>query len=219
MSMFGFHFVTGLLQEVGWPRRKGLFNGTAVIDTTILDSAIDQMVDWAAALGAGRPTLALQIVAEAFRDREMQNFERRGIKILIEGGRTENERWRVTEAIAPHDIARPIEFRFADNGPTIDVRGFKENRLSLELWFLEGLLWGIDNPRAFETWYQLHYEEQIKMLPLMRKAGVAVVEPLDLPHFLADSEEILRNYEREFGPLPAVPESLLADARALGVRL
>lgn len=53
----------------------------------------------------------------------------------------------------------------------------------------------------------------------MRQAGLAVDELPDLPRFLADGEEILRNYELEFGPLPAIPESLLADARTLGVRL
>jgi hypothetical protein len=62
MAIFGFYFVSGLLREAGWPRKQGLFRRD-VLDTTILDSAIDQMVDWAASLGAGRPALALQIVA------------------------------------------------------------------------------------------------------------------------------------------------------------
>ena len=63
MSIFGFYFVSEILREAGWPRRKGVFNSTAVIDTIILDGATDQMIDWAAALGAGRPTLALQALA------------------------------------------------------------------------------------------------------------------------------------------------------------
>lgn len=235
MSIFGFYFVTGLMQEAGWPRRKGLFNSTAVIDTIILDAVIDQMIDWAAGLGAGRPTLALQTIAEMHRDRDWNSDERPDIKVFIEGVRTENENWRATSAIAPHDVVQPTRFAGADahrqavegimkngskwKGPTMDVKDFKETRPLLEHFFQEGVLWGLVNAEAFETWYQAHHEDQIQRLPLMRQADLAVGELPNLPQFLADSEEILRNYERDVCQLPAVPESLLADARTLGVRL
>jgi hypothetical protein len=217
MSIFGFYFVTGLLREAGWPRRKGFLNNTAVIDTTILDSAIDQMVDWAAALGAGRPTLAIQTIAEMFRDRDWIGDERPNIKVFIESARTENENWRAAGAIAPHDVVKPA--RFAGTGRTIDAKDFKGLGPPLEHWFLWGVLWGIANPTAFEKWYHAYFEDQINKLPLMRDAGLAVEAPPDLAESLADSEVILRNYERDISPLPAIPESLLADARALGRQL
>jgi len=232
MSIFGFHFVTGLLQEMGWPRRKGFFNSTAVIDKFILDHTIDQMVDWAAALGAGRPKLALQAIANIFRDRDWSSDERPDIKRYIEDARTDEENWRFGNAIAPHDVVQRTRFADSDQaaegimktgpkwkGPTMDVKDFKQLRVPLEQWFLDGVLWGLGNPTAFVTWYQARYEEQIQRLPLMGQAGLAVDELPDLPRFLTDSEEILRNYELEFGSLPAIPESLLADARTLGVRL
>lgn len=50
MAIVGFYFVSGLLRVAGWPRKQGVFR-KEVLDTAILDSAIDQMVDWAAALG------------------------------------------------------------------------------------------------------------------------------------------------------------------------
>jgi dGTPase len=65
MATFGCFFVTGLLREAGWPRPQGLLR-KEVIDTMILDSAIDQMIDWSAAIGAGRPRLGLQVIAEMF---------------------------------------------------------------------------------------------------------------------------------------------------------
>lgn len=173
MSIFGFHFVTGLLQEAGWPRRKGFFNSTAVIDKFILDHTIDQMVDWAAALGAGRPKLALQTIANIFRDRDWNSVGRPDIN-FIEGARTENERWRMTDPVAPHDVVQPTRFADADQvaggimktgpmwkGPTLDVKDFKQLRVPLEQWFLDGVLWGLGNPTAFVTWYQAHYEDQI----------------------------------------------------------
>lgn len=231
MSIFGFYFVTGLLREAGWPRRKGFFDSTAVIDIIILDGAIDQMVDWAAVLGAGRPTLALQTIAEVFRDRDWSGDDRPNIKAFIESARADKESWRATGGFAPHDVVQRT--RFAGDGyhqaaegilktgtkwkaPTMPVKEFKELRLPLEHWFLEGVLWGLANPEAFETWYQTDYHDKMTGLPQMREAGLAVDPLPDLPECLANSEEILRNYERDIGPLPAVPESLLADAQALG---
>src|SRR4030042_243021 len=51
-SIFGFYYVVGLLSHMGWPRRRGLFSSEAVVDSLILDSAIDQMIDWSANIGA-----------------------------------------------------------------------------------------------------------------------------------------------------------------------
>ncbi|MEQ1910023.1 MAG: hypothetical protein ABMA15_14435 [Vicinamibacterales bacterium] len=50
----------------------------------------------------------------------------------------------------------------------------------------------------------------------MRQVGLAVDAMPDLPKFLEDAEELLRNFERDAGTLPAIPEKLLKDARALG---
>lgn len=235
MSIFGVYFVTGLMREAGWPRRKGIFNSTAVFDALILDHAIDQMIDWAAALGAGRPMLALQTIANIFRDRDWTSDERPNIKLFMEEARAENENWRAGCAVAPHKVVQPTRFAGADvhrqaaegimelgakwKAPTMDVKDFKELRQPLEHWFLQGVLWGLGNPGAFETWYRTHFEERTKSLDFMRQSGLAIEEPIDLPEFLADSEMILRNYERDIGPLPPIPESLLADARALGIVL
>lgn len=235
MSIFGFYFVTGLLREAGWPRRKGLFNSTAVIDTIILDEAINQMVDWGAALGAGRPTLALQAVAEMFRDRDWSSDGRPDIRAFIESARAENENWRVPLSIAPHDVVQRTRLSGDDayrhaaeglirtgwkwRGPTTTVKDFKQMRLALEQWFLAGVLWGFANPDAFEAWYQAQFEDRMTKLELMRESGLAIEPPVGLAQFLADSEEILRNYERDIDPLPAIPESLLADAQAIGRRV
>lgn len=215
MSIFGFYFVSGLLQEAGWPKKKGLFK-KEVIDTIILDGAIDQMVDWAAGIGAGRPTLALQAIAEMFRGRDWNGDNAPSIKRFIESVRAENESWRETNIIAPRDVVKPT--RFAKAHPTLDAKKFADEwiRISLEQWFLEGLLWGFANPAVFEKWYYSRIGDQTKRLAFMRQSGLVVDAAPDLSQFLADSEKLLRNYERDIGPLPAIPEKLLAEARALG---
>ncbi len=43
--IIGFHFFASLLHETGWPRKQGLFR-RLVVDTTIVDLIIDQMITW-----------------------------------------------------------------------------------------------------------------------------------------------------------------------------
>ena len=83
MSIFGFYFVGSFLREAGWPRRRGMFRGESY-DTAIVDAVIDQMIDWAAALGAGRPRLALQVIAEMFRDRDWEGDHAPNIKMIVD---------------------------------------------------------------------------------------------------------------------------------------
>lgn len=232
MSIFGFYFVSGLMQEAGWPRRKSVFNSTAVVDVMILDHAIDQMIDWAAALGAAYPRLALQTMAEVFRDRDWNSDGRPDIKSFIDAARRENESWRGTDVLAPHEVVQRARFAGHDahrraaegiqkkgakwKGPTMDVKNFKELRVPLEQWFLEGVLWGFGNPDAFGKWFEAHYEDQIWRVPVMREVGLAVDALPNEAQFLKDSEVILRKYEQEISPLPAILASLMADAQALG---
>lgn len=215
MSIFGFYFVSGLLREAGWPRKKGLLN-KAVLDTAILDAAIFQMIDWAACLGAERPMLALQAIAEIYRERDWNSDDVPEISKLINGLKAKDELWRATSGVVPRDVVRPT--RFADAGPTLDAKALTDARArsALEKWFLLGLLWGFSNPEAFRSWYKLYASDLMDGLPAMRQAGLMVDVPADLPQLLAESEAILRRYERDIGPLPDIPAKLLADARALG---
>lgn len=66
MAVFGLFYVKSMLQEAGWPRKKGLLR-KEVIDTFFLDRVIDQMINWGAALGA--PTIATADLAAARRSR------------------------------------------------------------------------------------------------------------------------------------------------------
>ncbi len=66
----GFYYIIGLLHHLGWPKRRGLFNSEAIINSIILDSAIDQMIDWSASIGACRPNTALQIIATMFDEED-----------------------------------------------------------------------------------------------------------------------------------------------------
>lgn len=137
MSIFGYYFVGSLLREAGWPRKQGLFRGEAY-DTTIADAAIDQMVDWAASLGAGRPTIALQMIAEMFRDRNWDGDDAPQIKTFIDGVR---ESWNGAPNAAPREIVQPMRLG-STFGSSISAKNFQDARLrvALEQNVLEALL-------------------------------------------------------------------------------
>ena len=216
MSIFGYYFVGSLLREAGWPRKQGVLRREAY-DTTIADAAIDQMVDWAASLGAGRPRIALQIIAEMFRDRDWQGEGAPQIEKFITGA---GESWDQMPKEAPREIVEPIRLQSAF-GMSIILRDFQDSRLrtALEQNVLEALLWGLANPDRFAMWYAGAAQRQQSSLDVMQKAGLATGPLPPLPEFFDQSEAVVRNYEREVGTLPEIPKKLLFDSRGLGVKV
>lgn len=216
MSIFGYYFVKSLLRAAGWPRKQGLFKREGY-DTAIMDAAIDQMVDWAASLGAGRPSLALRIIAEMFRDRNWESDGAPQIRSFIGAAR---ESWDSAPNAAPRQVVQPIRLAKAF-GASISTKDFQDARLrvALEQNVLEALLWGLANPDRFATWYAGAAQRLQSSLNHMRSSGLAIDALPSMAEFFDQSEEIIRNYERDIAPLPTIPEKLLSDARALGLNV
>jgi hypothetical protein len=215
MSIFAFYFAAQLLQEAGWPRKLGMFKSEGY-DTSIVESAYAQSIDWGAALGAGRPRLALQMIAEMLRDRNWEGDDAPDVKVVVEGSQ---ETWSKTAS--PQEAAQPLELAKHWGKSTISVQEFTDRRLlpMMDQVLLEALLWGLSNPDRFDAWYTSNVADHESKLPLMRSAGVDVGELPSLPQFYEDSEQIVRDYERDIGPLRSIPPKLLADAEALGWRV
>jgi hypothetical protein len=216
MSIFGFYFVSDLLSEMGWPRKQGI-RKRQVYDLSIVDVAIAQSVDWGAALGAGRPRLSLQMIAEMFRDRDWDSDDAPNVKMVIDelAGRAT---W--SAAASPQDAVQPPQL--GEHGRSISWEEFNEPkwRPIMEQLVLDALLWGLSNPDRLEAWYGANLAHRESMTPTYRQMGLDIeLAPPPLPEFLANSEQIVRDYERDIGPLPAIPPRLLDDATALGWRI
>ena len=206
--MFSYYFITRLLQEAGWPRKQGMFRGEAY-DTDMVDLAVGQSHEWAAALGAGRPRFALQMIAEMFSDRDWEGDDAPDIKGFVTGAD-----W--SDVTAPQEASPRAQF--AEHGKSMRPEQLQEARMRalLDQQLLFGLLWGLANPDRFEAWYGSKLADYGEMLPTYREAGLDVDQPPTLPGFYEASETIIRDYEADIGPLPAIPARLLDDARALG---
>lgn len=213
MSIFGFYFVGNLLREAGWPRKQGVFKGLAY-DTVFVDLAIGQAMDWGAGLGAGHPRLSLQMIAEMYRDRDWESDEAPNLKLYLDD-MAKDDSW--SAASSPMDAAQPVQL--AEHfGRSMKLEYFqhKKTRALIEPHFLHALLWGLSNPDRFDAWYRSKHARQESRLPEMLEAGLDVEHLPSLPEFLEYCEQIVRDYERDIGPLPPIPPRLLDDATALG---
>jgi hypothetical protein len=213
MSIFAFYFAQQLLSEAGWPRKLGILKGEGY-DAAMVDAAFAESINWGAALGAERPPLALQMMAEIHQG-DWEGDDAPNLKHLVESLR--GTPWGT--AASPREAVPPPEF--AKGMKTLSVEQFLDRRTAtaMEPHMFHALLWGLTYPDRFEAWYSSEVAHNESMLPEMRKAGLEVDEPASLPQFVEYSEEIVRDYEREIGPLPSIPPRLLADAKGLGWRV
>jgi hypothetical protein len=213
MSIFAFYFAAQLLREAGWPRKLGMFKGEGY-DAAMVDVVFAQSIDWGAALGAGRPLLAHQMMAEMFRERDWEGEDAPDVKVFVEG---KSESW--STVASPQEAVEPPQF--AKGMATMSVEQFTDRKMmtAAEPFLFEALVWGLSYPDRFEAWYGAHLAHHESLLPEMRVAGLEIGESPSLEEFYEASEQIVRDYVQEIGPLPPVPPRLLADAEQLGWRV
>lgn len=207
----------GLLSHMGWPRRKSLFNSEAVVNSLILDSAVEQMIDWATSIGACRPKLALQIIATMLRgtdweskdamnlDAEVSNMK----KQWAERGNSDN----------PREVVNPV--KFSKHSEVMTMKQLKDKEIShaFEVYCYESLIWGLVNSDNFKTYYSANEEKQREKMPEYKKAGLAVDYIPTLDQILKEGEEILKGYEKEVRELSSIPQKLQNDAISLGIKV
>ena len=216
-SIFGFYYIMGLLNHMGWPRRKNLFNSEVVVNSLILDSVVGQMIDWAASIGACRPKLALQMIATMLGgiDWESKDAMNLGTEVSnmkkqwAERGNSDN----------PREVVKPV--KFSKHSETMTIKQLKDKEIShaFEVYCYESLIWGLVNSDDFKTYYSTNEERQREKMPEYKKAGLAVDYIPTLDQILKEGEEILKGYEKEVRPLSPIPPKLLNDALSLGIKV
>jgi hypothetical protein len=212
-TYFGIHYVEGLLQSSGWPRRKSFFNSTAVIDSTILDVTINQMIDWAAGIGACRPKLALQIFATMF---SKADWDKVGLLDVINIADA-RKAWNRSGNNNPRKIVNPMPFAEFEKSTKASL--LKDKTSLFESYFLESLFWGLNNPDKFINYFNSEREENINNLELYKKAELGVNSIPTLEDMLNEAELIISAYEKKMNTrLSPIPKRLMDDAQSLGVK-
>ena len=215
-SIFGFYFVFGLLKQMGWPRKRSLFNSQAIVDSLILDSAVDQMIDWAASIGACRPDLALRVIATILRDNDWDSNESFNILIFINDL---EKSWEGRGNTNPRDIVKPI--RFSEHQKVTRAKDLKDKSMknALEQYFFEGLIWGLINSNIFKKYFESNEKRQKDSLTFYKGIDLEVDSVPALNQFIKEGEEIIIGYEKEIRPLSPIPDKLMKDVLSLGIEI
>jgi len=211
MSMFGFYHVVCVLRHAGWPRKLGFLKGDGY-DTLIADQAIIQMLNWGAGLGAGRPDRSVQILAEIFKNSQEGDMG----ALMLSGMEACQASWNASPDGGPSQIAKAPQLAKAF-GKTMTVKDFQDERLrkSLEILFIEVLLWGLANPQRFATWYQADQAATESRREFYQKAGLEIGTPPTLSEFFENCDAILVDYESDIGVLPLAPAQLTSAVQGL----
>ncbi len=212
---FASYCLAGLLREVGFPRKSGLLRRKNIVDASAVDVAAKEMVRIAVGLGAGRPDLAIRLVADAFQDRDWSADGATGATEFIDF-------LDVSEKLAENPDAPPwqaIALPLKDMGrESIPWEWLGEPGLAVHYVgsFAQGLLWGLlhpDEAREILDAGRVGYEQRA---PFWINAGLEISSEYAWPtpdHFYRTCEELVRSFESERRPLVDAPPELLAERR------
>jgi hypothetical protein len=145
------------------------------------------------------------------------------IRAFIASDRT---KWDNMPNAAPREVVQPTHLAKAF-GASISTKDFRDARLSgaLEHNVLDALLFGLANPERYAMWHADRAQFQQSLLKEMQSSGLDVdtppilAPPTNPEEFFQLSESIVLDYERDVEPLPSIPDKLLSDARAVGVKV
>ncbi len=212
MSIFAWYFASQLLSKLGWPRKLGRFKGQAY-DAVMVDMAFAQSMDCAAGLGAGRPRLALQLLADIH-----QGGWEDDAPDIVGMGRRLKDKWSATTS--PREAYSLPNFAADMSAISVEQFNSQQSMVFMEPNTWHALVWGLINPGSFEAWYESQMADFESSAPEAISARLEIDETMpSLQEFYENSEQIVRDYERDVGPLPSIPPRLLADAEALGWRV
>jgi hypothetical protein len=202
-------YVAGQLQNMGWPKPKGLFR-KMMVPTTLVDMSVEQGLQICMGLGAGRPEIACRAIADAYANNP---WTRESTASLLNDTTA-----RVQQEIDQHPGDAPWKALFAGHTMApymaeIEWQKLVEAQVGM-LWMGLGAnaaIWGLSHEpevaAAFEA-EKRHYEETA---PDAIKYGLDVPAAFpwaSLEVFYETCEEMVAGMELEHPPLARIPKAL-----------
>lgn len=230
MSNFPSFYLKTILVEAGWPRERGRFRKKAIVNAMMVDLTLSHLTRLGVVLGAGRPELALRLIAahyvpdetwptilEAIEEDVEATVTAAVTAAAAEGGRAPagglymfDERLPL-EAMVPHPWAE-----VTNEVPWKDL--FRPGMQQLPvISFDKGLVWGLvhreDSTAAFDQ-ERVQYEEKA---PSETGLNISLEYPWPTNEDLYDDADwLVADFEQEFGSLGNLPRELEEFAQAGG---
>ena len=209
MSNVADYLLHGFLSSVGWPIRRFVFFGPRFVKASVLDVATLHVLRFGVGLGAGRPRLAANLIADSF-DRD---WTAQAVQELLDdldedhGVRGEESPW---QAVAP--------LSWSEEGETVAWSVLADDRIgrvyvrAMAKATALGLLHPREAEDAVDRDRAIWRGTQRKYL----QAGLEPTEEYPWPsneEFFEHCEDVVRSFEVERRSLVEAPPALLASPR------
>ena len=187
--------------------------GKEVIDVTVLDATIDQMIDWAAGIGAGKPKLAVMILASLYNDRDWDSDDAPNFEMFVESQNEDfTKRGLDLGTTPPHDLFEVSRFGAHSKKPVpYQVLSDPKLREILETTFAGALLFGLSHSDEFESWYENQLVEFNSNRATYEKAGLEMDDLPTLQDYYSNAEDVINLYVQETGKELPMPKPKLLD--------
>lgn len=208
MAIYGTFYINGVLNAAKWPRKQGIL-GKDAVDVTVLDVALDQMIDWSAGVGAGRPNLAVGILASLYNDSDWDTAGSPNFELFVNSQDQEYLAKNIDlNTTAPHDLQEISHFRdsFGKSVPYKILDNPKTREL-IETTFVCSLLYGLSHPNGFKEWYKYYLEEFETNKATYEKIGLGVDRLPSLDEYFSNAEDVISLYLQEMDKILPDPNS------------
>lgn len=178
------YYIEELLKSVDAIKRKSFFNSTAVVDAQELDTAIKNMIEWAAIVGSQEPETAGKIL-DTFQSSMSQDelFKEASLK----WNKTCPQNNNPLEAVSPA--------KFSEEAETIEINHLQTFDIQVKIarYCMEGLIWGIHYPEAVMD-YMTSTNQPKATLSQYQQIDPNIDRIPDISEIVSESKEIARKY-------------------------
>lgn len=177
-------YIEGILTSLNAIKRKSFFNSTAVVNATVLDIAVTNMIEWAAIVGSQEPQIARKILM-SFQSTmtEEELLKDAYVKWIKNCPSNANP----IQAIKP-----PI---FSKRQDLVEISLYQafDVQVMLAGCCMEGLLWGIKYPEAVEK-YIKSKEQKRAPLSVYQKIDSEITCIPTYSEIVSESKQIAEKY-------------------------
>jgi len=212
---FAPYYVFGLLDSMGWPRKKrSLLFYKKVVALVVLQTVIQNMVETGIALGIKKPKVATSLLADLFSKRDWINEGAEGLWSVLDPSEKINSQPNLYPPKAIMNCYFNDFFQDSESHSLIEWKFITTEVFCVHCSgsFANGLVWGLGYPRDASIAYEDQRQRLLKrdrMRELLEKAG-AVVVCSTLDELSDTGEKVVDLFAKTVRPFAKTPPELIS---------
>jgi hypothetical protein len=189
----GSYYTMNLLEAAKWPRKVGLLK-KPVYSSEVINIVLNQMVDWATAVGAGSPYLAEMIINTYSLE---SGDSMPGTDAVLDlRDRIHKKIADKAKLPAPHEIINHVRIGSGKKNVPASELATPKTIKEIEATFQASLLLGYCTPKYILDWYKQNYSDHQRDKDKFEKLGMKENLP-KLDDWLQDAQDVVNLYKEE----------------------